>query len=323
MGEVPQILTNSILRLHHTRQMCAATRVHDAPSPLRLWHLISLDAPTVAVIWTLAFAWTVRVALPLWVPILLALVAWTVYIGDRLLDARSALRTGRHTRLRLRHRFHWRHRRIFLPVAACAACAAAILVFSLMPVASRERNSLLAAAALVYFTRVHSTTHRASGSRAGSPFQSRSHVNAPFPSPLLSKEMLVGLLFTTACVLPALTRANLPPSALWTLILPTVFFALLAWLNCHAIEFWESRSRPRNARGILAPAVTLSLICLVTAITLTRNHPRPAALIAAGALSSFLLAVLHHCRGRLTPLALRSCADLVLLTPLPLLFLAQ
>lgn len=63
-------------------------RVLDAPLLLRYWHLSSLDAPTVAVVWSLGFAWAAGVRLPVWIPILLALVAWAVYIGDRLLDAR-------------------------------------------------------------------------------------------------------------------------------------------------------------------------------------------------------------------------------------------
>ena len=31
-------------------------RALDAPNPLRLWHLLSLDAPTVAAAWSLGFA---------------------------------------------------------------------------------------------------------------------------------------------------------------------------------------------------------------------------------------------------------------------------
>jgi hypothetical protein len=48
-------------------------------------------------------------------------------------------------------------------------------------------------------------------------------------------------------------------------------------------------------------------------------RPRPAALTAAAAASALLLALLDRIRGRLTPLALRAAADLVLLTPLVLL----
>jgi hypothetical protein len=282
---------------------------------MRYWHLSSLDAPTVAAVWTLAFAWAAGVPLQVWVPTLIALAAWAVYIGDRLLDALSGLRTAQYSHLRMRHRFHWRHRRIFFPVALAAACAAAFIVFSQMPVAARERNSLLAAAALVYFAGVHSSRDR-------SPFSAmpRPVLRTPFVFPLVSKEMLVGVLFTAACALPALSRAASP---LWPLIIPAVFFALLAWLNCHAIESWESRGPSLSHSALRKPAFGLAVTGLLASAILWVPHPRPAALLLAGAVSGFLLALLDRRRNRLTPLALRAAADLVLLTPIPLIFFVR
>jgi len=63
---------------------CFVNRQWVAPVPLRLWHLASLDAPTVAVVWTLGFAWAASVRLPPWIPVLLALATWAVYVADRL-----------------------------------------------------------------------------------------------------------------------------------------------------------------------------------------------------------------------------------------------
>ncbi len=83
--------------------------------PLRLWHLASLDAPTVAVVWSFAFAWSAGIKLPDWVSALLVLAVWPVYVIDRLLDARAGLRSQNLDRLRERHLFHWRHRRLLLP----------------------------------------------------------------------------------------------------------------------------------------------------------------------------------------------------------------
>src|ERR1700744_3758153 len=88
-----------------------------APAIVRYWHLASFDAPTVAVVWALGFAWTVRVQLPGWAPVLIALVTWAVYVVDRLLDARAAFRSGDDNGLRERHFFHWKHRRILTPLA--------------------------------------------------------------------------------------------------------------------------------------------------------------------------------------------------------------
>jgi hypothetical protein len=101
--------------------------------------------------------------------------------------------------------------------------------------------------------------------------------------------------------------------------MPAVFFALLAWLNCHAIERWESSPKPFAKPQILLFASLLALLGLLSATVLSPIQPRPAALLAAGAASALLLALLDRLRNRLTPLALRVAADLVLLTPVFLL----
>jgi hypothetical protein len=313
---VPTILANPTTRSRIESPASAVSGTFDASLPLAWWHLTSLDAPTVAVVWTLAFAWAARITLPAWVPVLLALAAWSVYIADRLLDVRSALIARRLHRLRLRHHFHWRYRRIVLPLALVAASAAVLIVLNFMPIAARVRDSVLAAAALAYFSGVHSP-------RKLPPLLSR----------IFSKESMVGVLFTAACVLPALSRAFalLPAqsaSTLWPLYAMAFYFTLLAWLNCHAIEHWESTGGPspvEPSRGqasrskIFDLAILLTLTGLFLATGLVALHPRCAALVLTGTASAALLALLDRCRNRLTPLALRATADLVLLTPLALL----
>lgn len=303
---MPTTLANPVMRSRSESPTSAARRKFDALVPLAWWHLTSLDAPTVAVVWTLAFAWAARVTLPAWVPASLALATWSIYIADRLLDARSALLTNQLHRLRLRHHFHWRHRRIFIPLAMVCACDAVFLVFRFMPVAALERNSVLGAAALAYFSGVHS------------PRRFR-----PLLSRLLAKEALVAILFTAACVLPTLSRAFVQVSthfrALWPLCAMAFFFTLLAWINCHAIERWESSSEPSRA-GISAHSLLLALTGLILAAILFATHSlRTAGVVCAGAASALLLALLDLQRERLSPLALRAAADLVLLAPLALL----
>ncbi len=274
----------------------------DAPAPLRLWHLASLDAPTVAVVWTLAFAWAAKVRLPLWAPVLLALVAWAVYIGDRLLDADTALRLGASHRLRERHLFHWRHRRILLPVAAASACAAAWIVLTLMPAGVRQRDSVLGAAAIAYFSGVHSAAAWRSGSRIGSSlFFRRNCLSA----------------FSSLPPVPCPLGIESPPPQVNCCSRPTL--PLLAWLNCHAIDRWESGAASPRAPGIVASSVLLDLAGLLLAVFLASSQPRAAALVICGAASALLLALLDGWSARLTPLALRAAADLVLLTPLALL----
>lgn len=254
---------------------------------------MSLDAPSVAVAWSLGFAWVSGVRLPLWVPILLVLTVWSVYVADRVLDARGELRGNAVHSLQERHYFHWRYRRVLAPLAGAAACGAAWMVFRLMPVVARERNSILAAAALVYFTRVH----------AG-------HRPAPVLPQVFSKELLVGLLFTCGCALPALARAPF-----WPVILPVAFFVLLAWVNCRAIDHWEGTSAPLYPLSIAATAGTIGLAGLAMAAGLCAWEPRAAAMIAAGAVSALMLAALDGLRGRLAAVTLRAAADLVLMTP--------
>ncbi len=288
------------------------TGVLSAPGPLRFWHLASLDAPSVALVWSLSFAWVAHVRLPLWVPALLMLAVWAVYVADRLLDAHNGLRDGNLQSLRERHLFHWRHRRAFLPLAVLAAVAAALLVFCLMPIGARERNSVLAAASLVYFTRVHA----ARGLR--SPFLRG--LRTPFP-----KEMLVGLLFTAGCVIPTWFRSSLPGTAApaTSLLAPAVFYAILAWLNCHAIDRWEAVSSSASPNRIAFISCIVAGLGLLAAVLLLHAQPRSATLLAAGAMAALLLALLDVTRSRLAPVALRAAADLVLLTPLLLLPVAR
>jgi hypothetical protein len=304
---VPQIFSNRGLQTRAAIHIPAATRRLDAPAPLRLWHLTSLDAPTVAAVWSLAFAWATGIRLPVWIPLLLGLTAWAVYIADRLLDAHTALRTANLNNLRERHRFHHRHRRLLVPVAICAACAATCIVFTLMPAAVRERNSALAVAGLAYFTGVHSASRRST---------------LGFSSffPLVKKELLVGLLFTAACALPAFSRTAAQAGvSLWLLAVAAVFYALLAWLNCHAIDRWEAREQEPGMPQIFPTACLLAFTGLLLAVLVSSIEARFAALVTAGAVSAMLLALLDRVRSRITPLALRVAADLALLTPVALL----
>jgi len=218
--------------------------------------------------------------------------------ADRLLDARAGLRTAHY--LRERHRFHWRYRRVLLPLAVAAASAAAWIVLAFMPIGARERNSVLAAASLVYFTRVHTGREL-----------------SPLVPELVSKELLVGLLFTAGCALPAWSRAALPHHALlWPLLIPTVFFALLAWLNCHAIDRWEACADSTHRQLIFSKAALVAFAGLLLALFLSAAQPRAAALLLSGAAAALLLSLLDIFRSRFTPVALRTAADLALLTPL-------
>ncbi len=269
-----------------------------ASRALQLWHLASLDAPAVAVVWALAFAWAMDVHLAPWAPLLLACGTWTVYVGDRLLDAHRAIRTQNFCALRERHNFHWRHRRWFIPVACATAAISGALIAGRMPAVVRDRNSVLAAATLVYFSGVHSIAHL--------PGWLRKLVSRR----ILSKEFLVGLLFTAGSVAPVIARVHVVD---WPFCACFAIFALLAWTNCFAIENWES-SRIQN--GVMLRATMLGVVAIAVSVVFAVLNWRISALLCCAAGSALLLALLSRKRATVSPLTLRALADLVLLTPL-------
>lgn len=278
----------------------------EAPRPLGLWHLASLDAPSVAVVWTLSFAKAVGVHLPLWVPVLIGMGTWFVYVGDRILDTARARAAGNLESLRERHFFHWRHRHVLVPLAACAAIASTAIVFGEMPAAIRKHDSALAVAALTYFSGIH-----VPGARPR------------WLARLRSKEVLVGVLFTAGCALPTMTRLHAGLLSSWQIgLLLAVLgcYAALAWLNCAAIDQWESNEecggQSMSASRIESPAQCTAVSAGVLALASAAFSASFSILAGACAASALLLWALDRQRKRLAPLALRCAADLVLLTPL-------
>ncbi len=273
------------------------------------WHLASLDAPTVAVVWGGALAWTAHLRLAVWPLALLGLVVWALYVGDRLMDARAGLRSPSAHELRERHYFHWKHRRVLAPLAAIAGVAALGIVRSRVRLVALPEDSVVAGATLVYFSGVHFRVK----------FPTRmARVLAVFGS----RECLVGVLFAAGCVLPALSMNpgwNGPGSPMQLLALPAVYFAAVAWLNVRAITHWESVASKRNGLRLDWIAQGLAAAGLVLAAWLSPSQPRAAVLMAAGAASALLIGLLDRRRDEFTVLTLRGAVDMVLLTPLLLL----
>ncbi len=307
MGAVPQILSNPSqpnVPLDHNG---IPHQVWGAPLALRVWHLASLDAASVAVVWAFGFAWVARVRLPGWAPLLLALVVWVVYVGDRLLDARAGLRTPPLHLLRDRHYFHWRHRSVLVPLAIAAAVAGAWMVVTKLPAGARVPDSTIAAFTLVYFSGVHSR-------RKLPPLADR------LLSPFFSKEFAVGVLFTAGCLLPGWSQGATgaaSSSAHRLVLLPAVYFVGLAWLNCFAIGRWES-TEP-DAIGVRRLSILYGIAGTLLAMQQASGSPRAAAFVAAGSASALLLAGLDVLRPRMTAVTLRAAADFVLLTPVAVL----
>jgi hypothetical protein len=285
--------------------------------PLALWHLLSLDAPTVAALWTWFLARANHIRLPLASPAAMALAVWMLYAADRLLDARLldvSPRTARpHGELEARHLFHHRHRPAFLLGIALAAAALSALLPRLDPAAI---HLCLSEGALLFawFLILHATrsAHR------------------------LPKEIAVGLFFAAASFIPTVARK---PALRLALLPDALLFAALCSLNCLFIYAWEHEdlasltalsisqasqtAHPTTRlalRHLTALAVSIALAAAALAV-LDRVAPtaEPSPIAAACALSAALLLLLDRNRRRLSTLTLRAAADLTLLTPLALL----
>ncbi len=263
---------------------------------LGLWHLLSLDAPTVAAVWTAFLARCNGFALPASSIAAMFAAVWLLYAGDRLLDARPAAAGLR--QLEARHRFHARHSLVFRAGIVLAVLVLAILLPGLPPAAIRLyliEGSFLAG----YFLLIHAVRS----------------------SPRLPKEFAVGLFFAVATFIPTIARQ---PGLSIPMIAPACLLAALCSLNCLFIYRWEHPSHNAGSPGDAHPATSfalrylraIALLLLLGALVCVWLQP-PAARTIAGAIaaSTTLLLALDACRERLPAITLRAIADLALLTP--------
>jgi hypothetical protein len=270
---------------------------------LKMWHLASLDAPTVAVTWAWAFGWAAGVRPPAWPLLVLALAVWVIYVSDRLLDARAGLTGASGHLLQARHYFHWRNRRIFIPLCVCAAVTAGWMVLTRMPPMGLRSDSIVGLATLAYLSNVHGANEGGGWIRRVTGRLSR----------LVPRECVVGVVFSAGCLLPVMARTRFPSS----LAVAATAFAALAWLNVGAIGAWEGcrEKRPRTRRA----AIVLACACLMLAAVLAESQAATAEVVLAAGVSALLLAALDTMAEIMEPVVLRAAADLVLLTPLLLL----
>jgi hypothetical protein len=257
----------------------------DWAGPLRYWHLLSLDAPCVAAVWTAFVARVARVTLPWNVPVAMFVAVWVIYATDRLLDA------GRQENLEARHRFHGRHRRGF-SIALVVACCGLVPLIGWMPVAMLRLYAELGGLLVVWLGVIHLLPRRS---------------RRPIP-----KELAVGMFFGAALFVPAMSVA---PSA--RLVAAALVTANLCSLNCLFIYAWEhpasggahasTRFGMRWLREIAVGSVAVPLALIVVI-------PSMGALLVAASLAAGLLVGID--RWRIERTALRAAADAVLLTPL-------
>jgi hypothetical protein len=257
------------------------------------WHLLSLDAPTVAALWSWFFVRAMHLHLSLIQVLLLPLGTWLLYVADRLLDG---FRQGE--MLRERHHFHARHRIAFLWAALLLAVLLSWFVLTSMRPEALRDDSWIGMFALLYLFAVHRLATRR-----------------------LPKELAVAVLFAAATAVPAWSRLSAGNRLEKEQLAPAIiFFALLCWINCVGIEKWEGGNphvMTRWASLHLRSIATMIALFSFAAALLAPSRGLMAVYLAA-LLSSGLLLALDARSSRLSPLHLRIAADAALLTPLAL-----
>ena len=293
----------------------ARRQLRHAAKPARLiqyWHLLSLDAPTIAALWAWSFARAFGLALPAASLVLLFAGTWLFYAADRILD-------GIHqesARLRERHLFYLRHRTVAVMAAIPAGALIAWLVFFHMLPSVRLDDALIFTVAAAYFLLVHL------GGRA---------IERWFP-----KELIVAMVFAAATIAPAWVRLHTAVYHYAIFVFVTALFAALCWLNCIAIEKWErptsadlawqsgdramdsaanstTRWGQRHLHGISIVLATAAVFAAAFLLHTDLSNSSTVRLCFAVALAAVIFPLLD--RRPLSALHLRIAADAALLTP--------
>ncbi|MBK8093201.1 MAG: hypothetical protein IPK32_14745 [Verrucomicrobiaceae bacterium] len=266
--------------------------------PWWFWlHVLSLEAPLVAVLWQMSLARQHGLAL---MPSLyqgLALAVWTVYLVDRTMDTSKAA-------FDVRHAFYQRFRSE-ITVMVLPLCVAGLvwLAFWRVPEDVMWQAVSIAVVTLFYFlifiVRI-----------------------AP---PLVPKPHAAGLIFALGCT--SSIRFFGMPETVAEPLLECVVIAFLFITNLTGIAAKNEEMTQAGTRRwrVLHPALlgchVIILAALLVLIHLERCPAGLAATITTALCGLALLAVLHRYRAALSPAAYRVLADLAVIVPLPLLWL--
>lgn len=264
-----------------------------------LWpHLLSLDAPLVAVVWQRWWARSLGVRLFWSQELILGLGVWLIYLADRLADAAADVSGGHQT---ARHVFYRQRHARMLPVAVSVLIGLVILSPGLLPMRQFLAGLGLLTLAGGYFWMIHQRTRRGWSRQ-------------------VPKEAVVGGMFALGTAFFVREQAG---QAAPELLLALPLFGCLCFFNCALITKWE-RSPPdvRDAASLLNafPRLTARLgagclILVLLALAFGAILPRGST-FAPIAISALLLLVLDRQSEHLSPDALRVLADAALLPPL-------
>ena len=260
-------------------------------------HVLSLDAPIVAVVWQHWWERAGGAKTPWLHDAILALGVWMIYLADRLADTRRAAPQPPET---ARHAFSARHRRVLWPLFACVATGLALLTPAVLPAGQFAAGLGLLLIAGGYFWLIHR--------------RRPSHWAA-----LLPKEAFVGAIFAAGTIFfvgwPVGLR-HVP------VLIGALLFSALCFFNCALITQWEGSDRDRCEPTSLLNAFPwldgrLGFGCMWLAVLGSVLACSGLSLVFLPiALGALALAWLDHQRALFSTDALRVLADLALLAPL-------
>lgn len=275
-----------------------------APAVMRLGSALSLDAPVVALLWQALFAQALGANLGWPGRAVLGLAVWVIYAADRWFDGR---RMAPGSAVTPRHRFAVRHRKpLAVAILVAAACGLSLALTRLE--AHVIRLGLLLGAAVAFYFVLNQATPRGWGLR-------------------LPKEVAGAVLFAGGTLLLPMSRAS--QASLWGL-LACLLFGFLCLVNLVAVAAWDraadeaqgqasvALSRPWVLRALPTAAWATAIAGLALA-WLTWESRALATVALCEAASGVGLGVLLADWGPASPELRALAADVVLLTPLPVL----
>ncbi|MGC2506019.1 MAG: hypothetical protein WA369_05130 [Candidatus Acidiferrales bacterium] len=266
-------------------------------------HLLSLDAPLVAVLWQLLFTKALRVHLPPVVTLVTALAIWLIYVADRILDSYQKGETSEEA---LRHQFYRAHRLAFLAPFFTVLLVTGWMAGADLGFKTWRDGLLLATIVGGYFAVVHVLGGRA---------------RKWFP-----KEIAVAVLFGIGTFMPVSVRLQ---ELDFTFLLPFLLFLGVLWMNTLIIEYSEwvalrgrATDRPHEStifagQHLVALGMGVGILALCAMASGLFLLTRP--ILLAEALSALALTLLAWKWRRISSYAVRVIADVALLTPLLLL----
>ena len=254
------------------------------------WNILSVDAPTVALVWAYAFAQTIGEKLSAIEVVALGLTVWVIYAGDRLLDSRNAKNCAD---CQERHRFCARHRTLICCLILFVASNTVWIIIEFLKSRELSAGTGLSAVIALYLVVVH----------VGPRWVTRA-----FP-----KELAVGVLFAAGVTLPVWYAVTLN----WKIWSSIILFALLCTLNCLSIEAWESRRTSADTPHLVRWAkprierLAIALAILAEILSFTHFREKPIDwVLSAIVLAALSICLLNRFRNWLSQQALRVLVDI-------------